>query len=157
MSSVAQVSQLLNHLSFVMTRQSDQVLQEQLGIGYSQYKILKVLQLHPQLQQRKIADALGQTEASISRQIKLMIEQSMLVTRINPQNRREHITVLTARGQRLADEATAILERYHEPVVSALSARQQKVMVELLELMHAQSCRPDRYNICQQTCHQSTK
>lgn len=151
-----QTSHLINHLSFVVTRQADQVLQERLGIGYSQYKILMVVHNHPHLQQRSIADALGQTEASISRQIKLLHEQGMLHTQVNPDNRREHITTLTSKGVRLAEEAARILEGLHAPVVQALSEKQQKQLLELLQLMHGQACRPDRFAICQQACTKET-
>ena len=156
MSQVAQISHLLNHLSFALVRQSDQVLQERLGIGFSQYKILTVVQYHPHLQQRKIADSLGQTEASISRQIKLMHDQGLLMTQVNPENRREHTTTLTPRGVRLASEATATLEGYHAPVINALSDKQQKQFLELLELMHNQSCKPDRLTTCQHACKPET-
>ncbi|HXR49712.1 MAG TPA: MarR family winged helix-turn-helix transcriptional regulator, partial [Verrucomicrobiae bacterium] len=61
------LSYLIQHLAAVMGKQSDQLLQEQLGIGYSQYKILMVLEWNPRVQQRTIAESLGQTEASISR------------------------------------------------------------------------------------------
>ncbi|HSX23988.1 MAG TPA: MarR family winged helix-turn-helix transcriptional regulator, partial [Candidatus Saccharimonadales bacterium] len=67
------IGYLLQHLSGVLAKQSDQALQERLGIGFSQFKILRVLQHSPQTQQRQIAEWIGKTEASISRQIKLMI------------------------------------------------------------------------------------
>lgn len=93
------IGYLLNHLAFVLSHQSDQVLHEQLGIGFSQYKIMMVLWWNPSIQQRQIADRLGQTEASISRQIKLLHDKSLLSTRISPENRRKHITALTFKGE----------------------------------------------------------
>src|SRR5579863_5003598 len=92
------IGYLLQHVSFVLARQADQALQERLGIGFSQYKILMTLQFNPHVQQKQIAESLGQTEASISRQIKLLHDKGLLSTRINPSNRREHITTPTPKG-----------------------------------------------------------
>jgi DNA-binding MarR family transcriptional regulator len=116
------------------------VLQERLGIGFSQFKILLVLQNNSNIQQKQIADALGQTEASVSRQIKLLTERGLLTTRVSPQNRREHLTTLTPRGVRFTEEALRILNDYHGPVFSVLSEKQQTQLLELLELMHDKAC-----------------
>lgn len=151
MSQIATISQRLCHLSFVMVRQSDQVLQERLGIGFSQFKIMMVLQKHPGIQQRAIADSLGQTEASISRQIKLLHDQGLLTTTVNPENRRVHITTLSAKGARLADEAISILNTFNEPVIEGLSDKQQTQFVEMLDLMHTQACGAGRLTACQHT------
>src|SRR5688572_23190405 len=115
------VGYLLQHLAFTMSRQNDQILQEQLGIGFSQFKILTVLQHNPSTQQRDIAEALGQTEASISRQIRLMHERGLLQTRISPQNRRKHLTTLTSKGEQLTEEAMRVLNKYHAPMFDQLS------------------------------------
>jgi len=45
---------LVQHLAAVMGKQADQVLQEQLGIGISQFRILMVLEWNPRVQQRTI-------------------------------------------------------------------------------------------------------
>ncbi len=134
------IGYLLQHLSFVLNRQSDQVLQEQLGIGFSQFKIMMVLQWDPSVQQKYIADKLGQTEASISRQIKLLHEDGMLTSQVRPENRREHITRLTPKGERVIDKAMEILNNYHAPVFSQLSSKQQEQLLEALKVMHQQAC-----------------
>lgn len=129
------IGYLLNHLAFVLSRQSDQVLQEQLGIGFSQYKILMVLMSNPSIQQKQIAERLGQTESSVSRQIKILHDKSLLVTRITPENRREHITTLTARGETLTEQAMLILNNYHSPTLAALSEKQSKQLLEILNVL----------------------
>lgn len=140
---------LLHHLSFALDRQSDQVLQERLGIGFSQFKILMALKMHTGVQQRQIADYLGQTEASISRQIKLMAELNLLQSVINPASRREHRTTLTAKGDRVTEEAMRILNDFHMPMFDRLTAKQQEQLLECLTLMHQEACRTDKRGSCQ--------
>lgn len=142
------IGYLLNHLAFVLGRQSDQVLQERLGIGFSQFKIMMTLQWSPHIQQKIIAEKLGQTEASISRQIKLLHEQGLLQTVKRAENRREHITTLTPKGERLTDEAISILDSYHAPVFEALSDKQRTVLLDSLSTLHNVACNSNKAGAC---------
>lgn len=138
------IGYLLNHLAFVLSRQSDQILLERLGLGYSQFKIMMVLRWDPSILQKQISAKLGQTEASISRQIKILHEQGLLQSKVSPQNKREHITTLTVKGERMIDEAMSILNDYHSPVFAKLSPKDQEKMVELLKKMHEEACSVER-------------
>lgn len=140
---------LLQHLSFSLARQSDQVLQERLGVGFSQFKLMMVLQWKPHVQQKQIADALGQTEASISRQIKLLHDKGLLQSTISQANRREHLTTLTAKGLRFTEEALNILNAYHQPMFDQLSSKQQEQLKEILGIMHDYACQSGKGGACQ--------
>lgn len=144
------IGYLLQHTATSLSRQSDQILGERLGIGYSQFKIMIVLQWNPAVRQRQIAERLGQTEASVSRQIKLMHEEGLLQSTVRPENRREHITTLTRKGERLADEASSLLNQYHEPIFAVLSEKQQRQFAEALDKMHQVICGGDRIGRCYQ-------
>lgn len=131
---------LMHHMVSLLSRESDQTLQEQLGIGLSQYKILTTLHEHPHIQQRMIASTLGQTEASISRQIKLLTEKGMLTAIPNPNNHREHLTDLTTKGLRMIEAAEKALENFHKQFLSGLPDKQQTQMLEQLESLHRSVC-----------------
>lgn len=134
------IGYLLQKLAFCLNRQNDQVLQEQLGIGFSQFKILMILQWRPNVQQRQIADNLSQTEASVSRQIKLLKEEGLLATEINPNNKREHITKPTQKGIALTQKALEVLNRHHQPMFAKLSQKQQEQLAEGLRIMYDHAC-----------------
>jgi DNA-binding MarR family transcriptional regulator len=134
------LANLMHHMVALVSRESDQMLQEQLGIGLSQYKILTTLHEHPHIQQRMIAQTLGQTEASISRQIKLLTERGMLQAIPNPVNQREHLTDLTSRGLRMIEAAERVLDGYHQRFFSGLSSKQQGQVLEQLESLHRNVC-----------------
>jgi DNA-binding MarR family transcriptional regulator len=139
---------LIQHLAAVMGRQSDQVLQEQLGIGLSQFKILMVLEWNPRVQQKAIADSLGQTEASISRQIKLLKNKKLLVTKQDPQNRRRHITVPTTLGMQVTEAATAIMRRSFGPELGSIGDDQLMQLVTGLQKLHRIVCQPGKLGAC---------
>jgi DNA-binding MarR family transcriptional regulator len=142
------IGYLLQHLAFTMARQNDQILQERLGIGFSQFKILMVLDRNPHIQQKDIAESLGQTEASISRQIKLMHERGLLQTTVSPENRRRHITTPTQKGLRLNDEALKVLNSYHGPMFERLSDKHKQQMLEILSQMHSVVCQAGKAGAC---------
>lgn len=142
------LSYLVQHLAAVIGKQSDQILQEQLGIGLSQYKILMVLEWNPRVQQKSIADSLGQTEASISRQIKLLTTKALLVSRPDPNNRRKHITAPTALGMQITEAANNILRRSLGPEFSGLGEDQLMQLTAGLQRLHAIVCKPGKPNAC---------
>lgn len=139
---------LLRHLAAVMGRQTDQALQEQLGIGLSQYKILMVLDGNPYVQQRFIAGSLGQTEAGISRQIKLLSGKGLLSTRQDPSNRRQRITSLTPMGTRLTEAATAIIGHSFGPEYAEMGEDQLRQLIVKLQKLHTIVCRPGKTGAC---------
>ena len=139
---------LVQHLSAVTGKQTDQVLQEQLGIGLSQYRILMVLEWNPRVQQRSIADTLGQTEASISRQIKLLQAKGLLSARQDPNNRRKHITAPTPLGMQITEAATAILRRSFGPEFGRLGDDQILQLTASLQKLHDIVCQPGKLGSC---------
>lgn len=137
---------LLHHIVALLTKQSDQVLQEQLGLTLSQFKILRILQASSRTPQKEIASTLGQTEASISRQVKLMMERGLLQSLRNTQDKREHLTVLTPKGEQLNMVAAGVLDRYYTPVFANLNDKQSKQLLEALAILHTALCDRDHTN-----------
>jgi DNA-binding MarR family transcriptional regulator len=139
---------LLNHLAAVISKQSDKLLLEQLGIGFSQYKILMVLEWNPRIQQKSIADHLGQTEASISRQIKLLKEKGMLQTKIDPNNRRKHITVPTPKGMQLTEAANDLLRRSFGHDLNNIREEDLAQLTGGLQQLHRVVCQAGKPGAC---------
>ena len=142
------LSYLINHLAAVIGKQSDQLLNEQLSIGLSQYKILMVLEWNPRIQQKAIADSLGQTEASVSRQIKLLKSRGLLESRIDPNNKRKHITVPTPSGMQVTEAAADILRRNLGPDFNSLNDEQLAQLTTGLQKLHRIVCRLGKTGAC---------
>lgn len=135
MSTSDATATTIHQLSATLSREADQILQEQLGLTFSQFKIMQAIQEAPRVQQRALALSLGQTEASISRQVKLLLDKQLIVVRVNPNNRRQHLTQLTVRGQRILQAATAAVSRYHAEMFSGLNSKQTVQLAQLAELL----------------------
>ncbi|HKR81397.1 MAG TPA: MarR family winged helix-turn-helix transcriptional regulator [Candidatus Saccharimonadales bacterium] len=148
MQPANKIGYLFEHLNGIWSRQSDQVLQEQLGIGLSQYKIMMAMQWNPKTQQRRLAQMLGQTEASVSRQVKLLLEKGMLTTKVNPKERRERLTEITPKGLKIAQAARKAMAAFHAPMFEELSEKQMKQLLETLITLHAYVCQPGKTYSC---------
>ena len=148
MGPVITAGYLLQHTATMLMRQSDQVLQERLGIGMSQLRLLMMLQHSPNVQQRKLAECLGQTEASVSRQIRLMREKGLLTVRINPKSRREHITVPTSKGLKMTEAALGVLTQYHKPMFMLLGEKESELLTQSLVTFHSYICAPGKPFAC---------
>jgi DNA-binding MarR family transcriptional regulator len=139
---------LIQHLANVLAKQSERLLRTELGIGYSQFRILMVLEWNPRVSQRTIADSLGQTEASISRQIKMLTAEGMLVSKPDPENRRRHITTPTPKGMQLTESANAILRRHFGPELAGVGDEQLAALTHGLQKLHLAVCRRGQAGAC---------
>jgi DNA-binding MarR family transcriptional regulator len=148
MSPINNLNYLVHHLAAVLGKQSDQVLKEQLGIGYAQYRILMVLDWNPRVQQSVIANHLGQTDASISRQVKVLKEKGLLGSKIDPQNKRKHISVPTPRGMQITEAATDLLRRSFNQDFAPIGEDQLSKLTQSLQVLHKQVCRPGKLGAC---------
>ncbi len=147
-STIDDLGYLLHHLAFVLDRQSDILLQERLDIGFSQFKILMALKWDQGVQQKHIAEKLGQTEASVSRQIKLLSEVGLVSIKPTPSDKRQHITVLTKKGDALIEKAFRALNNFHAPVFARISTAKRSELQQMLEVMHDQACQTNRPGGC---------
>ncbi len=113
------------------------------------------LQWNPHTQQRQIAEALGQTEASISRQIKLMLEKGLLQSRVSPKSKRERITTPTIKGIKLTEAALTVLNSYHAPMFEQLSDQQRQHLLEALINLHSFACSSGKIAACHHPANNS--
>lgn len=148
MSPTSQLLYLLQHIASVTDKQVEQLLKEQLGIGLSQYRILTALEWTPRVQQKTIAENLGQTEASISRQVALLAQKGMLVIRHDQTNRRKHVIMPTPAGMQIHEAATAIIRRSLGPEYAALGDDQLQHLIASLHSLHKIVCQPGKLGAC---------
>jgi len=132
MDQKSAITDVLQQVATAFERHADQIMQEKIGIGLAQFKILQQLHEHPEIRQAQIATILIQTEASVSRQIKLLLEKGLLASHINTKNRREHIHALTPRGQKMTVAAAETLQHYTDTLFATMGDKQQKQLHEAL-------------------------
>lgn len=108
-------------LAFTLLRRSDDLLQSRLAIGYAQYKLLEVLAEHPSSSQRFVAAVLMQTEASVSRQVKLMQKVGLLRVGTPSNNKRVRVISLSTKGSEVHMRATFLLNQCYDSFFASLT------------------------------------
>ena len=128
---------LLHHMSFTIDGDMNQLLEERLGIGISQQKILHVLHERSAVAQNVIAVALGQTESSISRQVDYMLQKGWIDQKRDTNDKRRQLTILTLKGHTLYQEAKKLEQKYFQDLLRDMSGKDAVKLQELLELAHS--------------------
>lgn len=129
------INSLIQQLAATLSKQTDDLLVSELGLSHSQYRVLLALEWNPRAQQKTIAAYLNQTEASISRQIKLLTLGKFITITQDPANRRVHIIAVTPLGMQQTEAATAMIRRLYESTYGGIgAARLQSLTRELQAL-----------------------
>lgn len=148
MPPIADTGYLFDHVASVLHRQIDQILQERLGIGLSQFKMLALIEWRPGVTQRELANNLGQTEASISRQIGVLVNKGLLVSHVDPAERRRHLAALSTKGAKLLLAAHEVLATAYEPMFAHLNPREKEQLQKVLARLHEYTCAPGKRIAC---------
>lgn len=123
---------LIHELSLYYTAECDQILLERYGIGYSQFKVLLMVEETPGISQKQIALNLKQTQASVSRQIGILIDKDLI--EIGPaKDNRQHLIYLTPRGEEMVQKTTTALESYDSYVLRKMTDKQKAEFISILK------------------------
>lgn len=135
--SSRRIAESLQSIAAYLEHQADQLLFDNFQFGLSQYRILTELQRHDGQSQKDIAATLGQTEASISRQVRILQDKGLALTRINPENRREKFLLLSKHGQQSSAAAAVLLERHYDQQLAMLDDDDAAELSALLRTLQA--------------------
>jgi len=125
----------IHKLAFLMEKRADESLKRQVGIGFAQYKVLEAIGRNALAKQNMIANLLDQTEASISRQIKILEKKNLIVVAMVMGNKRARELTLTDTGEELLINCEEILDIAQAQIVGGLSYQEQRHFQELFARM----------------------
>jgi DNA-binding MarR family transcriptional regulator len=125
----------IQKLAFLLEKKADESLKDQLGIGFAQYKVLEAINQNMLARQNMIADMLDQTEASISRQIKILQKKGLITVSDVMGNKRARELSLTRIGEEVVRNAENVLDVSQAQVMGGLSYQEQRLLQELFERM----------------------
>lgn len=121
----------LLHLTYVLQQLSDEWLLSRVGVGLSQTRIMSVLSDSIPRSQRAIAHLLQQTEANVSRQLKVMHHHGLVSIVKSKNDARQRDVKLTAKGKDRYKQAVKILSTQQNELLKFLNKN------ELISIEHA--------------------
>ena len=130
---------MLHRLHWMTTQFADHLLQKELGYGFAQFKIIKVIHYQDGTTGSLIAKHLNQTQASVSRQIDTLVKAGYIERVENPENRREHILALTTAGVEITKQAQDLLNTWSDKLFGQLSPVERLTFAELLAKVYDQA------------------
>jgi len=96
---------------------AERILTKQFKIQFNRFLFLQLLDSKGNLSQQELSQLAGITPAATSKNIQTLLKKGFIKTKINPENRRKHIVILTAKGKALQQNASNILAKEFELVL----------------------------------------
>jgi len=125
----------IHKLAFLLEKRADESLRSELGIGFAQYKVLEAINQNMLARQNMVAAMLDQTEASISRQIKILQKKGLILVSEVMGNKRAKELSLTVIGDEMVRHAEELLDVTQAQVIGGLSYQEQRLFQELFARM----------------------
>jgi DNA-binding MarR family transcriptional regulator len=116
----------IHRLAFLIEKRSDDALKDQVDIGFAQFKVLEAVGRNMLAKQNMIAQLLDQTEASISRQIKILEKKNLINVASVMGNKRARELSLTEAGEELLRQCEEILDLTHSQIFGGLTYQEQQ-------------------------------
>ncbi|PJJ63523.1 MarR family winged helix-turn-helix transcriptional regulator [Compostimonas suwonensis] len=121
-----------------MDRAGDALYRQELGVSLAQFLVLSVVDAHPgPLNQQAIADRLGLTKGTVSRQIELAVESGRMTVETAVHSRREHAVRLTSEGAALVRKGDAVLAKSLESDMPAFVPDELAATLRTLSALNA--------------------
>ncbi|MCA9324082.1 winged helix-turn-helix transcriptional regulator [Candidatus Saccharibacteria bacterium] len=125
----------IHQLAFLLEKRADEALKTQVGLGFAQYKVLEAIGRNMLAKQNLVAELLDQTEASVSRQVKILEKKGLIIVGTVMHNRRARELSLTERGEEALRHCEETLDLAQSAVIGGLSYQEQRHFQELFERM----------------------
>lgn len=105
----------------------------ELGLTQAQYGALAVLASEPDLDQTRLARALGFDKVTMLRVLRGLEERGLVLRAASPTSRKHLALRLTPAGQRLFRRAQAPVQQAYEQLMAPLTSAQQRQLLDLLQ------------------------
>lgn len=106
-----------------MDRVGDALYRQGLGLSLAQFLVLSVVDAHPgPINQQTVAERLGLTKGTVSRQIELAVAAGRMTVEVSPHSRRENSIRLTPAGTALVRKGDELLATSMEHDLPTLDA-----------------------------------
>lgn len=104
-----------------------------LDLGPSDYHSLRLISLQPGLNQQDLGRFMGKDKALITRKIRSLEKEGLVLRQRNPFDQRSYQLFLTERGLQLWKRIDDAMSSSHAQIFSTLSLQQQTQLFELLQ------------------------
>lgn len=128
---------LIRRVAGLLDRNGEALFQRELGISLAQFLVLSVVDAHAgPLSQQAIADRLGLTKGTVSRQIEKAVNAGWMTAEVATHMRRENSIALTPAGTDLVRRGDVAFQQERLTAVPALDPEDAEAAIRVLTAMH---------------------
>ena len=125
---------LIHRVAGLMDRQGQALFRREFGISLAQFLVLSVVDAHPgPLSQQAVADRVGLTKGSVSRQIDHAVAAGLMTVRVASHTRRENAVALTEAGTALVRQGDALIQATRASMLDAIGPEEFTAAVHVLD------------------------
>jgi DNA-binding MarR family transcriptional regulator len=129
---------LVRRTAALMDREGDALCRRELGISLAQFLVLSVVDAYPgHLSQQAVADRLGLTKGTVSRQIDAAAAAGLMTVQVAAHTRREHAVALTEAGTALVRKGDALMEESRAAMLRAVPPDRLGAAIAALTALNA--------------------
>ena len=118
----------LLHFTYNLQHMAEELLLDQAGVGLSQARIMSGLSTAVARSQSHLASELNQTEANISRQLKVMKRHGLVNISKNKKDGRQRDVTLTSKGQNTYTKAEKVLKTQQSKFLRVLNKGEADIL-----------------------------
>ncbi len=122
---------MLQKSMFFFDKMADQVLKKETDISLAQFHVLMLIFMHTSTTQQAISSMMQNTQASVSRQVTILLGKKYITRIQNPKNRREYTLTSTPAGSVLVKKATRSLDTKFKEVFGIVSEKEKEKVIQI--------------------------
>ncbi|WP_328392107.1 MarR family winged helix-turn-helix transcriptional regulator [Nocardia sp. NBC_00416] len=127
---------LVRRVASLMDRAGESMFRRELGISLAQFLVLSVVDAHPgEINQQAIADRLGLTKGTVSRQIDAAVTAGLMNVAVSPRTRRANTITLTEAGTEMVRRGDATFEQARHTALERMAPDDLAAALRLLASM----------------------
>jgi DNA-binding MarR family transcriptional regulator len=129
---------LVRRVAGLMDRNGETLFRRELNLSLAQFLVLSVVDAHPgDLSQQLIADRLGLTKGTVSRQIDNAVAAGLMTVEVSRRTRRENQVALTPAGEDLVRHGDAILREAQQTALPVVDDNDMAAALRVLSSLNA--------------------
>ena len=148
------VPALLVFISNKLSRGGSATYRRLFGIGVTEWRILAMLAVEPNIPANRICQVIGFDKALVSRVVQALAAQGLVSSAPNPGDGRRHTIALTLKGKRLHDRVIEVALERERLLLADLAPAEVETLIHLLRRLHR---RVDAVNAYDPTAARGTK
>ncbi|PCF97572.1 MarR family winged helix-turn-helix transcriptional regulator [Vreelandella nigrificans] len=106
------------------------------GIGITEWRIIAMLAIEPNITATRIGDVIGFDKAAISRAIKSLRSQGIVNCQFKRNSKQQQIISLTELGESVHEEIIHVALAREEALLNGFSENEVKTFIKLLHKLH---------------------